>query len=186
MKVFLTDHPWPDVDIERGIFEAAGFGFASGPPVARPEAQIEALVRDYQPNAIMTCWALVSAPVIAAARDLRIVQRMGVGLDNIDLPAAAVAGAVVANVPDYCAEELSDHAVALLLSLARGVPDLDRAVKAGVWDPGRTGLMRVRDMTVGFVGYGRSGRLAAAKLAGFGVRLLAYSPAIAAAKRRRR
>ena len=176
MKVFLTDHPWPDVAIERGIFDAAGFEFTSGPPVARPVDEIARLVAAFQPNAIMTCWALVSADVIATAPGLRIVQRMGVGLDNIDLAAAAARGVVVTNVPDYCAEELSDHAVALLLSLARAMPDLDRAVKAGIWDSGRQGLRRVRDMTVGLVGYGRSGRLAAAKLAGFGVRLLAHSP----------
>src|SRR4051812_7329154 len=110
--VVQTDYAWPDDGIERALIEAAGHRLVTGPSAPAPEAEIDALVAAHAPQAIMTCWARVSARAIAAADDLRIVQRIGVGLDNIDVEAASARGAWVANVPDYCVEEVSDHAVA--------------------------------------------------------------------------
>ena len=74
----------------------------------------------------MTCWADVSAAAVSIPSELRVVARMGVGLDNIAVAAATARGAWVVNVPDYCVEEVSDHAVALLLDHWRGVAALDR------------------------------------------------------------
>lgn len=173
--VLLTDHPWPDVDIERRIIEAAGAKLVAGPRVAPDAEGVEALVAEHQPGAIMTCWAQVSAKAIRTSSDLKIVARMGVGLDNIDIAAATARGAWVANVPDYCVEEASDHAVSFLLDLARGVTAMDREVKSGRWIPGQAQLRRVSMLTVAVIGYGRIGSATARKLRGFGCRVLASS-----------
>lgn len=124
----------------------------------------------------MTCWAPVTQRAIASATDLRIVARMGVGLDNIDVAEASRRGAWVTNVPDYCVEEVSDHAVALMLSWLRGVSRLDRAVRAGRWEPASVRLTRIATLTVGILGYGRIGRRTATKVAGLGARVLALQP----------
>lgn len=174
--VLLTDYAWPDDAVERAVIEGAGFILKSGDSAPAPAEAIETLVRAYQPAAIMTCWARVSAEAIAAAPGLRIVQRLGVGLDNIDVSAATMHNVVVANVPDYCVEEVSDHAVGLALAWARGIAAFDRSVKGGAWAPESARLHRVRDLTFGIVGYGRIGKRTAEKLAPFGVRLLAQSP----------
>jgi D-3-phosphoglycerate dehydrogenase len=179
VKVFITDHPWPDVAIEQAICEQHGHELVTGPIEALPQAAIEALVAEHRPHAIMCCWAPVSARAIQAPPDLRIVARLGVGLDNIAIPAATARGAWVTNVPDYCVEEVSDHVVALLLSHWRAVTAFDREVKAGRWNPASARLVRTRNMTVGIIGYGRIGSVTARKLSlGFGARVLASSPSL--------
>jgi D-3-phosphoglycerate dehydrogenase len=171
--VLLTDFAWPDTTIERRILEGAGLNVVTGPSKALPSDAIAKLAAIHRPNAIMTCWAQVSADAIRACPDLKIVQRIGVGLDNIDVVAAVAQGAIVTNVPDYCVEEVSDHALGLVLAWARGIAAFDRQTKRGRWDPSGTILHRVRDLTVGIAGFGRIGRRTAEKLAVFGVALQA-------------
>jgi D-3-phosphoglycerate dehydrogenase / 2-oxoglutarate reductase len=174
--VVQTDFAWPDVSIEREVLEAAGHTLIAGPSTPAPEAEIEAFIAAHNPQAIMTCWAQVSAKAIAAPSDLRIVQRIGVGLDNIAVSAATARGAWVANVPDYCVGEVADHAVALLLDWARGTVGFDRSVKAGAWNPAAARLRRVADLTLGIIGVGRIGSATAHRLAAFGCRVLGCSP----------
>jgi len=174
--VLETDYAWPDDSIEREVIERAGHLLITGPAVPALANEIERLVAEHQPAAIMTCWAQVSAQAIASVSDLRIVQRIGVGLDNIAVAAATAHGAWVANVPDYCVGEVSDHAIALLLDWARGSVLFDRQVKAGRWDSAAARLRRVADLTVGVIGLGRIGRATVGKLSGFGCTLLAYDP----------
>lgn len=173
--VVQTDYAWPDDSIERTVIEAAGHRLVSGPSTPGSSAEIEALVAANDPQAIMTCWANVSARAIASPSNLAIVQRVGVGLDNIDVAAASERGAWVANVPDYCVGEVADHAVALLLDWARGTVAFDREVKAGRWNPAGARLRRVSDLTVGIVGYGRIGQATATRLRAFGCRVLAHN-----------
>ncbi len=182
-KVVLTDHPWPDVAVEQSLLSAAGYQLIAGPVTAGPAADVEALVRQHDPVAIMTCWAQVSAAAIAAPSQLRVVARMGVGLDNIHIPAATARGAWVTNVPDYCVEEVSDHVIGLLLSAWRGITVLDRQAKQGLWQPAAApALKRVRDRCVGLIGYGQIGQRTAYKLSqGFGCRVLVHSPGVMAA-----
>jgi D-3-phosphoglycerate dehydrogenase / 2-oxoglutarate reductase len=174
--VVQTDFAWPDVSIERAVLEAAGHSLIAGPSTPAPEGEIEALIAAHNPQAIMTCWAHVSAKAIAAPTDLKIVQRIGVGLDNIAVEAATARGAWVANVPDYCVGEVADHAIALLLDWARGTVSFDRSVKGGAWNPVAAQLRRVSDLTVGIIGVGRIGAATAHRLAAFGSRVLGYSP----------
>jgi D-3-phosphoglycerate dehydrogenase / 2-oxoglutarate reductase len=179
MKVLITDHPWPDVSIEQSICEAEGHQLIAGPIEALPAAAIDAFVAEHQPNAIMCCWANVSAEAIRSASDLRIVARLGVGLDNIAITAATNTGAWVTNVPDYCVEEVSDHVVAMLLAHWRGITAFDRESKLGRWNPASANLVRTRNMTVGIIGYGRIGQATARKMSqGFGARVLVTSPTL--------
>src|SRR6185437_3055264 len=133
--VLLTDFAWPDVAIERNCIESAGFRLITGPAEPATAEAIAGLAMAHQPAAIMTNWAPVSAATIAASAPLRIVARLGVGLDNIAVAEATRRGVWVTNVPDYCIEEVSDHAVALALAWLRGVTLLDREVRSGTWNP---------------------------------------------------
>jgi D-3-phosphoglycerate dehydrogenase len=171
--VLLTDYAWPDPTIETRILEDSGLTIVCGPSKALPADTIARLAAEHRPDAIMTCWAEVSGDAIRACPALKIVQRIGVGLDNIDVAAAVAHGAIVTNVPDYCVEEVSDHAIGLILGWARGIVAFDRDTKRGRWDPTGAALRRVRDLAIGIAGFGRIGRRTAEKLAGFDVSLLA-------------
>jgi len=177
--VLLTDRAWPDDSIEREVVEAAGFRLVSGPADPGSAEVIEGLVEEHRPSAVLTCWAPVSAAAIiggATEGPLRHVARMGVGLDNIAVEVASEVGVLVTNVPDYCVEEVSDHAVGLVLAWTRGLVVADRKVRSGQWDPAGAKLRRLSTLTVGVVGFGRIGRMTAAKLGALGARVLASDP----------
>ena len=178
--VLLTDYAWPDDSVERAIIEAAGMKLVSGPATPLPAAAIETLVREHQPAAILTCWGQVSAAAIAAAPALKIVARLGVGLDNIAVAAATERNILVTNVPDYCVEEVSDHAVGFALAWTRGLVFFDREVRAGRWVPSDAKLRRLASLSCGLIGFGRIGRATARKLGAFGCRVLAHDPYMAA------
>ena len=169
-RVLLTDHAWPGVEVESGLCDAAGFELVEAPPDA-PEEVLAALAADV--DGILTCWARVTARVIAANPGLRVVSRMGVGLDNIDVAAAADRGIVVTRVPDYCAEEVSDHVIAMVLAWARCILAGDRDIRAGRWDPSRYTPRRVRTLVAGVWGLGPLGQRTAEKLAALGCEVLA-------------
>ncbi|HKX42512.1 MAG TPA: C-terminal binding protein [Burkholderiaceae bacterium] len=174
--VLLTDYAWPDDAVERSVIEGAGLRLVAGPAAPAPASDIESLVREHQPAGILTCWAEVSAAAVAASKSLRIVARLGVGLDNIAVQAATAQGVWVTNVPDYCVEEVSDHAVGFALAWTRGLVQFDREVRAGRWAPASAKLRRLATLTCGIVGFGRIGRATARKLAAFGCRVLANDP----------
>jgi D-3-phosphoglycerate dehydrogenase len=172
--VLITDYAWPDLKIEREVIEGAGFRLVAGPAAPAPAAHIDALVEEHEPAGILTNWAQVSAKAVGLSPNLRIIGRLGVGLDNIAVDEATRRGIWVTNVPDYCFEEVADHSVGMLLSFTRGLMHFDREVKAGRWEPSTARLLRMNTLTVGIVGYGRIGRSTAQKLNGFGARVLAY------------
>lgn len=175
-KVLLTDYAWPDLDIERATFDRAGLDLIVAAAEPPSPAVVEQCAAMHRPQAIMTNWAKVTRRAIDACPDLSLIARLGVGLDNIDVDEATRRGIWVTNVPDYCVEEVSDHAVALILAWARGIVTFAREVKAGRWQPSSARLHRVGDLTAGIVGYGRIGRMTARKLHGFGMRILAHDP----------
>ena len=95
------------------------------------EDELIELVRDA--DAILTCFAHVTARVVAAGERLRVIGRYGVGTDNIAVDEATRRGIPVTNVPVYCTDEVAEHVLALALALARGIARYDRAVRAGDW-----------------------------------------------------
>jgi len=174
-RVLLTDHPWPDLELEAQILGAAGLELVAGPSVAQDEVRIESRVRDVDPAAILTCWAPVSAAAVAAPTSLRIIARLGIGLDNIAVEQATRRGAWVSNVPDYCSSEVADHSIALMLAHFRGVVALDRAVRSKGWHNPVLSGRRISSLCVALLGFGRIGRVTAARLRAFGCRVLAHS-----------
>ena len=174
--ILLTDHPWPDLDIEREIVEGAGYRLVAGPEVAGSAEEVEQLVADCSPLAIVTCWAPVSRKAIQMPPRLKVVARLGVGLDNIDVEAATARGVWVTNVPDYCVQEVSDHALGFVLDHCRGISRLNAATKAAGWVSNSTELLRTADQVIGILGYGRIGRETARKFRAMGCRVLAFDP----------
>lgn len=174
--VLLTDYAWPDDNVEREVIERAGFTLVSGPAKPSSAAEIDALAVQHLPDAILTCWAQVSETAIAASPNLKIVARLGVGLDNIAVDAASERGVWVTNVPDYCVAEVSDHAVGFAIAWARGLIHFDREVRSGHWDPASANLRRLSELTCGIVGFGRIGRATAAKMQALGCKVLAHDP----------
>ena len=172
--VLQTDFAWPDVSIERAVIEGAGHRLVTGPSEPSSAEAVEAMVAEHDPVAILTCWAQVSAAAIRRPTALKIVQRLGVGLDNIAIDAVTARGAWVTNVPDYCVEEVSDHAVAMAYAWFRGIVHFDRAVKTSVWDPSGARLRRGATLTAGILGLGRIGRSTANKLDSLGMTVLGH------------
>ncbi|MDH2442891.1 phosphoglycerate dehydrogenase [Amnibacterium sp. CER49] len=124
----------------------------------------------------------VDAEAIAAAPRLQVVARAGVGLDNVDLPAATKAGVMVVNAPTSNIVSAAELAIGHLLALARHLPDAHASLKAGEWKRSRFTGVELYDKTVGIVGLGRIGTLVAQRLAAFGVTLVAYDPYVTPAR----
>ncbi|MGY0056741.1 C-terminal binding protein [Streptomyces sp. LZ34] len=172
-KVVVTDYEFADLEPERQILEAAGLTLV--PAQAGTEDELIELCADA--DALINQYAPVTAKVIRNLARCRVISRYGIGLNTIDVPAATEAGIVVANVPDGSLEEVSDHAAALILALARGLRRYDAAIRRGTWDyTVAAPLRRLRGRTLGLVGFGRIPRLLAEKMAGFGMTVLAHDP----------
>ena len=121
----------------------------------------------------------LSAPQLAAMPHLKMISVIGVGFDRIDLEAANARGIWVSNTPDYGMDEVSNHAIMLMLVLARGFAPTSADARAGHWNPASIRpLTRLHGQTAGIIGLGRIGKTAARKLNAFGLRVLAYDPYI--------
>lgn len=124
----------------------------------------------------------IDAEALAAAKNLKVVARAGVGLDNVDIPAATKAGVMVVNAPTSNITSAAELAVGLLLATARHIAPANEALKGGKWARSRFTGVELLDKTVGVVGLGRIGSLVAERLRGFGMRVLAYDPYASAQK----
>jgi D-3-phosphoglycerate dehydrogenase len=171
-RVLLTDYAWPNLDLER-----AGLQQANAELVVAEKtdpASLAALAKDCQ--AIMTNWAKVPESVIAASPDCRIVARLGIGLDNIDVAYCTSRKIPVTNVPDYCLIEVAEHALALLLAQARKVAYYHHATQSGIYQlQAGPKLRRLEGQTLGIVGLGNIGRKLAEKALGLGLKVIATS-----------
>lgn len=181
-KVVITDYDYGDVDIERGILEAAGAEVVA--LQAKREADLFEAARDCA--AIMNQYARVGAETIARMERCKVIARYGVGVDIVDVEAATKQGIFVTNVRDYCTEEVADHAIALWMALARGLLAYDRATHAGVWQwQSGAPIWRLRGRTMGIVSFGKIGQAIARRAHAFGVEIIAYDPFLSAEAARR-
>jgi D-3-phosphoglycerate dehydrogenase / 2-oxoglutarate reductase len=171
-RVVVTDQVFPDVAIERELLAEidADLVVASGDREAVRKAAEDA-------DGLLNTYMALDAELLRQLPRCRVIARYGIGVDNVDLDAARAAGIVVTNVPDYSVEEVAAHALALLLSLLRRLPQGDAAVRGGGWgvDTVRP-IERLSELTVGLVGYGRIARRLAANLRPLGVSLLVHDP----------
>jgi D-3-phosphoglycerate dehydrogenase len=171
--VAITDYVFPSLEPERAVLDPLGVDLR--PQQCRSEDEIIALAR--QADAVLNCYAKMTARVIEALERCRIIARYGIGVDNVDVAAANKARIPVTNVPDYCIDEVSDHAMALLLALAREITAADRAVKSGTWDVvPHAAIRRISGQKLGLIGFGKIARALASKARSLGMKVLAYDP----------
>ena len=124
----------------------------------------------------------VDAEALAATTRLKVVARAGVGLDNVDVPAATARGVMVVNAPTSNIVSAAEHAIALLLATARHIPAADASLRSGQWKRSAYSGVELNGKTVGVVGLGKIGQLVAQRLAAFDVRLIAFDPYVAPAR----
>lgn len=170
--ILLTDFSWADLRIERDVIAAAGHQLIERPKDADTPQKLEAFVRQHNPETLMVTYAQITPELIAAVPNLHHIARVGIGTDNVAIDAATARGILVTNVPDYCIEEVSDHALALVLALTRGITHFDRDVRAGNWSVATPGMRRTSSLTIGIIGFGRIGRATARKAIGLGAKVL--------------
>src|SRR6201986_5035552 len=121
----------------------------------------------------------VTADVIKAAKNLKVVGRAGIGVDNVDIPAATAAGVVVMNTPFGNSITTAEHAITMMLALARQIPQADLSTQAGKWEKNRFMGVEITGKTLGIVGCGNIGSIAANRGIGLKMRVIAYDPFLA-------
>jgi D-3-phosphoglycerate dehydrogenase len=174
-QVLVTDFAWKDLKVEEEVLHRADANVVA----ASTGLEDELLELAPAADGILTCWKPVSGNVIGRANRCLSIGRFGIGLDNIDVSSATKSGILVTNVPAYCVDEVSDHALALILSCARKTAFYDRAIKAGSYDlQAGPPLYRIRGKTLGIVGFGKIGRALCAKARALGLIIIAYDPHI--------
>ncbi|MGH7491625.1 MAG: C-terminal binding protein [bacterium] len=174
-KVLYTDHGFASIENERQIIAAAGAAL----DVAQCKTPEEVIAQAQEADALLVQWAPITAEVIRALRQCKVIVRLGIGIDNIAMAEATERGIPVCNVPDYCIDEVADHTVTLSLALVRQIPFVDRRVRDGVWSITPPVPMRaMRDTIFATVGLGRIARAVHQRMRGFGCTDIAYDPNI--------
>jgi D-3-phosphoglycerate dehydrogenase len=172
-KIVYTDNIYKDTDIEKHRFSQVGFDFTVAP--SHDEESLIEICRDA--DGIMVSFAEITGRIIEAAERCKIIVRCGIGVNNIDIAAATKKGIMVANVQKYCADEVSDHVLALMLTLLRRTAYMDRLIKNEVWDPSKARpIPRIKGLTMALYGLGDIAGMVAKKTKAFGFNLIAYDP----------
>ena len=175
-KVVTTDLLRPTIP-EEAILKEAGASLTYGN--AKTEAELIELTRDA--DAIINVYIQVTAKVIDSLKKCQVIVRRGIGYDNVDVAAATARGIPVANVLDYCIEEVADHTVALLLSTARRVVLGTNQISSGGWNfKDLLPVPALKDCTLGLVGFGKIPRAVAQRAKCFGLTIKASDPFIPA------
>jgi phosphoglycerate dehydrogenase-like enzyme len=178
LRFLITDHDFPDVELELALLRDAGHEVIS----AQCRTEEEVIAASEGCAGLLVQYAPVNAKVLDARPEIRIASRFGAGFDTIDVEAARGRGVWVANSPDYGVGEVATHALAMALALIRHLPAFDRDIRSGRWHYTSTGpLARASALTLGIVGLGRIGkRMAELSRPCFG-KILACDPYLEAA-----
>lgn len=173
MKIVITDLDQDRITEEQAVADAAGAELV----LAQARTEDEVIEAAQGADALLVQYAPITRRVLEALPSVRAIGRYGVGVDTLDLVAATELGVAVSNVPDYGTEDVSDHAVALAVSLSRGVVELDRNLRAGTTSlaPVKP-LHRLSTRTVGVIGLGRIGAATARKARALGFSVHGYDP----------
>ncbi|WP_276259589.1 C-terminal binding protein [Haloglomus litoreum] len=169
--VVYTDHTFDDLDVERAVFDGLDVTLVDGEAVSDVRSKFP------DADALAVMFDDLTREDVARLDDCAVVTRVGTGVDNFDIAALTERGIPLANVPDYCTPEVSDHALALLFALSRNVVAYDRSVRTGEWDV-EVGhpMRRIADRTLGVVSFGKTGRAVARRAAAVGFDVLVYGP----------
>ena len=171
--IAITDSPFPSLDPAKQALARLDpeYRLAKSPSAD----DILAVARDA--DAVLVTYAKLGRELLKELKRCKAIGRFGLGVDNIDLPAAKECGIAVNYVPDYCLREVSDHAMALLLALARKVPLSNKLVQSGRWEvPPITPLRRLEGQVLGLIGFGNIPRALAPKAKAFGLRVVTHDP----------
>lgn len=177
MKIAITDYSFPDLTIESEVLSPLGYQVVAWKERRSPE-ELPQLVSDA--DAVITQFASVNSSVIDSMQRAKVIVRYGIGVDNVDLAAAASRGIPVCNIPDYCIDEVADHTLAFLLATTRQVVTNCVPVRNGTWGLATplNQMRALRDMTVGVVGFGRIGREVVSRLKSFKCTILVHDPVV--------
>ncbi|HWX52861.1 MAG TPA: hydroxyacid dehydrogenase, partial [Solirubrobacteraceae bacterium] len=148
-----------------------------------PEEQLAERIGEYDGILIRSATKM-TAELIGRAEHLRVIGRAGVGVDNVDVEAATRRGIVVANAPESNVVTAAEHTMALLLALARNVPQAHMSLTSGKWERSKFSGVELYEKTLGIIGFGRIGQLVAHRARGFGMRVLAFDPLVSAERYR--
>src|SRR4030095_15963089 len=171
LVVAITDYVFPSLEPERAVLEPLGAELR--PAQCKSEEEIIELTREA--DAVLNCYAKMTVRVIEKLQRCKIIARYGIGVDNVDLVAANKARILVTNVPDYCVDEVSDHALALILSLARKIVAADAGAKSGNWSvTAHAEIRRLRGQTLGLLGFGKIAKALASKAQPLGMKAVVY------------
>ena len=173
LLVAVSDSVFPNLEPARAVLSKVGAELRLA-NASTPEAILE--VGRAADGALVT-YAKITEEMIRQMTRCRVISRFGIGVDNVDIPAATRAGIVVTRVPDYCIDEVSDHAMAMLLAVVRKIPLANARTQSGAWEmPAVVPIHRLRGSVLGLVGFGRIPQLVAPKAKAFGIQVIAFDP----------
>jgi D-3-phosphoglycerate dehydrogenase / 2-oxoglutarate reductase len=172
--VVITDCDLPSAEMARALLEDAGLRVLQA-SCRTPDEVIEAAL---EADALIVQWASITSAVVESLDRCRVISRMGVGYDMIDVDAATARGIAVANTPDYCVEEVASHTIGLILAGVRQLVALDRWTREGRWQIVPDGPLprRPSETTVGIAGFGRIGSRVAEFASALGFRVVVADP----------
>ena len=172
MKIIISDCDHSAMEQEKKVLSDAGMSFT----LFQCKTEEDAIAQCKGANVIINQYTPMTRRVIEALKpELRQIIRYGVGVNNVDLVAASDNGVQVCNVPDYGMNEVSDHALAMTMALARKIVLMNELTRKGAWDYQKSiPIFRLSEQTVGLVGLGRIGRLYAQTMHALGCRIIGY------------
>ncbi len=175
-KVYISDYDYPNLDIEKSVLEpigaqVIGLQCKTGENLAELAMDADAIIQQY---------AKIPRATIEKLKQCKIIARYGIGVDILDVEACYDNNIIVTNVPDYCLDEVADHAISLSFMLIRSLPFYNRKIRQGSykWQDWNAPITRYRGATYGLVGFGRIAQNLARKLPMFGFKVVAYDPYI--------
>ncbi|HMA73321.1 MAG TPA: C-terminal binding protein [Xanthobacteraceae bacterium] len=175
--IAVTDSPFPSLDPAIAALRRVDPKLR----MAKSASADDILEVAREADAVLVTYAKLPGELLRELRRCKVIGRFGLGVDNIDIPAAVELGITVTYVPDYCLREVSDHAMALLLALARKIPFSNWLVQSGRWEvPPVVPLRRLEGQVLGLVGFGNIPRALAPKAQAFGLKVVTHDPYVPA------
>ena len=174
--IAVTDSPFPSLDPAKAALARIDPELR----IAKSPSADDVLAVARDADAVLVTYAKLPGELLRQLRRCKAIGRFGLGVDNIDIPAAVELGITVTYVPDYCMQEVSDHAMGLLLALARKIPQSNALVQTGRWEMAPVvPIHRLSGRVLGLVGFGNIPRTLAPKAKAFGLHVVAHDPYVA-------